>query len=329
MLTENAIHPLSMGVLSNSRIVWVFLPVLLFVYTAKYIMRYNLDVVMNANNHKWMLPVALACRLWGKKSVARVTGDLFPRKSASLKRKTWLYYQKMIEKLSLLSVDHILCLGKSLEQLVVQRVGLQSKISVLSQGVDSAKFSMSRNGNDFTTELKRLVFIGRIESNKNLHFALEAFKRLRENDYRLLFDIYGEGSQRIALEQVYGNVAGIKFHGELKHDEVPGVLSKGGILLLPSTFEGNPNSVLEGMASGVFVIASRAGENRFLLGEGERGLLLESTTSEAIYEMIIFALEHPKYVSEAIIRARKYVEDNHSYENLHEKYLALLANETG
>jgi len=324
MLTERAIHPLSMGVFKNSRIVWFFLPLLLFVYTAKYIRRYNLDVVMNANSHKWMLPVALACRLWGKKSIARVTGDLFPRKSESFKRKIWLLYQKMIERLSLMCVDHIVCLGNSLKQVVVQRVGLQGKISVLSQGVDLAKFSISRKGNDFATELNRLIFIGRIEPNKNLYFALEAFKRLRENGYGLLFDICGEGSQRIALEQVYGSIPGIRFHGEVRHEEIPGVLGKGGILLLPSTFEGNPNSVLEAMASGVFVIASKAGENRFLLGEGERGFLLESVEPEVIKEAITSALGNKVFVNEAITKARRYIEENHSIDMLRDKYLELI-----
>jgi len=203
-------------------------------------------------------------------------------------------------------------------------VGLQGKISVLSQGVDLAKFSISRKGNDFATKLNRLIFIGRIESNKNLHAALEAFERLRANGHDLLFDIYGEGSQRRGLEQVYGNIPGVRFHGEVGHEEIPGVLAKGGILLLPSTFEGNPNTVLEGMASGVFVVASKAGENRFLLGAGERGFLLESVEPDVIKEAIISTLRNEGFVNEAIMKARRYVKENHSFDILRNKYLALL-----
>jgi glycosyltransferase involved in cell wall biosynthesis len=195
---------------------------------------------------------------------------------------------------------------------------------VLSQGVDSEKFSISIKGNDSATELNRLIFIGRIEPNKNLQSALEAFQELREDGYSLLFDIYGEGSQRIALEQVYGNITGIQFHGELKHKDIPGVLAKGGILLLPSTFEGNPNSVLEAMASGVFVIASKAGENRFHLGEGERGFLLESAEPEKIKGAITSTLQNKPFVNEAITRARRYIEENHSVDILRDKYLELI-----
>lgn len=323
-LAERGIHCLPMWGFKNRRVPGFLIPLLLFVYTTVYVRKYALDVVMNANNHKWMLPVALACRLWGKKSIARVTGDLFPRLPLSLNKRLWLGYQKVIEKLSLRCVDHIVCLGESLAQVIGQRVGLQYKINTLSQGVDSNKFSIPLQGNYSAKGRNRLVFIGRIEPNKNLHSAMEALERLRGNGHHLRFDIYGEGSQKSGLEELYGKVPGVRFHGEVRHEKIPGILAKGGILLLPSTFEGNPNTVLEGMASGILVIASAAGENRVLLGEGERGLLLEGTGPEAISEKILFALEHPDYVNKAIIKARKYVEDNHSYENLRDKYFSLL-----
>lgn len=326
ILAKRGIHCLPMWGFKNSRVLNILNPFLLFFYTAVYVRKHSLDVVMNANNHKWMLPVALASRLSRKKSVARVTGNLFPEMPESLIRKLWLGCQKVIEKLSLRCVDHIVCLGESLEQIVGQRVGLQHKVKTLSQGVDSNKFTISIKGTDFAAERNRLVFIGRIEPNKNLHSAMEAFEWLSRNGHDLQFDIYGEGSQRSGLEEVYGKIPGVRFHGEVRHEEIPGVLAKGGILLLPSTFEGNPNTVLEAMASGVFVIASTAGENRILLGEGEeRGLLVESTSSEVISEKILFALEHPEFVTEAIIRARKYVKDNHSYEKLREKHLKILS----
>ena len=101
-------------------------------------------------------------------------------------------------------------------------------------------------------------------------------------------------------------------------------MAKGGILLLPSTFEGNPNSVMEAMASGVFVIASKAGENRFLLGEGERGFLLESVEPEVIKEAITSALGNKVFVNEAITKARCYIEENHSIDMLRDKYLELI-----
>lgn len=324
IVRPQGVHPVEMVRIGNRRIIRMVFPILLFIYTLWFIRKYRLDVVMNANNHRWMLPIGLAARMYGKRSVARVTGDILGAKGNSARKRIWFYYKKYVERSSLMTVDKILCLSHALKDMTIERVGQEHKIHVISQGVDTNRFTLPPKVGISGELPERLVFIGRIELNKGLHHTLDAFRRLRQEGYKIRFDIYGDGSQKSFLEKEYGDIGGVQFHGQINHDKVPYVLGKGGILVLPSMSEGLPNVILESMASGVSVIVSNVGDNALLVGNGERGILLHSTDSDQIRKSVIYLLKNREYVTETVLRAYDYVRTNHSFCSVKDKYLKLL-----
>lgn len=302
-------------------------PIFLFIYTLFFTKKHRLDILMNANNHKWMIAVALATRLLGKRSVARITGNILSKPPHSLFGKIWFHYNKIIEKLSLRAVNKIICLSHLLKNNKVKSVKKKQKFNVISPGVDIEKFTMPEMNKLSKEPIKRLLFIGRLEPNKALSHALEAFKDLRREGYELCFDIYGDGSQESFLKKQYAHLPGICFHGIISHDEVSEELAKGGILILPSLAEGLPNIILEAMASGTFVIASNVGDNSILLNNGERGLLVDPKSSIQITKSIIYLLNNRKYLESAVNKAYKYIKRSHSFSNLREIYFSILFND--
>jgi len=325
VLRREGINCFSMMSLRNRRIAKIFLPVILFCYTGVFLYRYKLDVVMNANNHKWMFPVALAARLIGKKSVARIAGDIMLGRTKGVKGKLALIHNKIVEKVSLLTVDKIVCLSDSLKEITIKRTGFDKKVRVISQGVDTDRFIMADRSKISENSQIRLIFIGRIEINKGLHYALQAFCRLRERGFNLCFDIYGDGSQRAFLENRCKNIEGIHFHGYIYHDDIPGVLMEGGILVLPSIYEGFGHVVLEAMASGIPVTATAVGDLPKFMDNGNNGILVPVRDIEAISAAILRYINEPELRTECIVNARKYVNKEHSYRVLREKHLALFS----
>jgi glycosyltransferase involved in cell wall biosynthesis len=92
--------------------------------------------------------------------------------------------------------------------------------------------------------------------------------------FRLLF--VGDGPQRRRLENRGAILAGAR-------RDVPEVLAASDIVALPSRFgEGCPNAVLEAMAAGKPVIASRSGGTPELVVDGETGLLCPPEDVDAL-----------------------------------------------
>lgn len=324
ILIDQGMHTIEMPRIKNKKIARLTFPFILFFFAARLFRKDKLDVLMNANNHKWMLLVAFAAHLFGKRAVARVTGDILIYQYRGIGGKMQVSFDKLIEKLALRTVDEILCVSHSIKTTIIKRMGQKQNIHVISQGVDTQRFKIPSHGKVLDHFAKRLIFIGRIEPDKGLVYALNAFKQLRNKGYVLSFDIYGDGSQRGLLEEQYSHIPGIRFHGHISHDKVPNAFASGGILVLPSFHEGLSNTVLEAMASGIFVIASDAGDNSLLLGKDERGIVLSSVNTFEIRESIIRILKKREDMIKSLFEAHDYIMKFHSFHRLRQKYLDIL-----
>lgn len=98
----------------------------------------------------------------------------------------------------------------------------------------------------------RLIFVGRIDENKNLELLLD-FVNLRQEVYDLQLSVYGEGPERFKLSSRFEGPS-IKFFGHVEHDVVMNALSNNDILVLPSYDEGDPKVVKEALCSGLKVV---------------------------------------------------------------------------
>jgi len=106
---------------------------------------------------------------------------------------------------------------------------------------------------------QRLIVVARLVQQKAVDVLIHAFARLATLAPDWELDIVGDGPQRPQLQHQAANlgvVERIHFHGHVS-DPFP-LLCRAGIFVLPSRFEGMPNSMLEAMACGLAVIVSNA-----------------------------------------------------------------------
>jgi glycosyltransferase involved in cell wall biosynthesis len=109
---------------------------------------------------------------------------------------------------------------------------------------------------------------------KGQHILLEAAARLQRSGYDLKVLLVGDGPSRTELQQMSRNLqmeASVIFTGH-QPDTRP-FLAGMDIFVLPSLNEGLPLSLLEAMAMGLPVIATRSGGISELLDDGRTGLL--------------------------------------------------------
>jgi glycosyltransferase involved in cell wall biosynthesis len=132
------------------------------------------------------------------------------------------------------------------------------------------------------------VFVGRLSPEKDVATLLRATAIVvrREPSFRLL--IAGDGPCAAELRDLAGalGVRGrVEFLGEVR--DVPGLLRRAGVFVLPSLSEGLALTVLEAMACGLPVVATKVGGTSEAVLEGETGLLVPAGDPRALADALL------------------------------------------
>ncbi|MDP2234455.1 MAG: glycosyltransferase family 4 protein, partial [Actinomycetota bacterium] len=133
----------------------------------------------------------------------------------------------------------------------------------------------------------RFVFAGRLSADKGVDVLLRA---AAESGTRVL--IAGDGAQRAELEQLASTLGGkarsgysAEFLGRVSGERIDELLCGAHAAVVPSVwYENAPMSVLEPMALGVPVIASRIGGIPEMVDDGVEGFLVEPGDAGALAE---------------------------------------------
>jgi len=111
----------------------------------------------------------------------------------------------------------------------------------------------------------RVAFMGRLDRNKGMYRLLDIWPRLQIQPATL--DIYGDGRERLGLEREVRRLGldeSIRLRGAWASEELPAIMDKTDLVVLPSEYEGVPLVLLECMAFGVPFVASDVGAIRSL-----------------------------------------------------------------
>ncbi len=156
-------------------------------------------------------------------------------------------------------------------------------VHVLENGVDLQRFEripVYRGGMSATF---RIGIVANLRPVKGLDLLVEAAALLAKQQTTFTVEIVGEGGERDALRcQI--DAAGLTRRVVLLGgcQDVPGFLSRLDIAVLCSRAEGLPNAVLEYMAAGRPIVATRVGAVPELIDDGVHGLLVPPNDAAAL-----------------------------------------------
>ncbi|MBO3732968.1 glycosyltransferase [Glycomyces niveus] len=138
---------------------------------------------------------------------------------------------------------------------LLERNGLDRPVMAISCGIDRARYAGPQANPDGRPTL---LFVGRLEAEKNVHELLEA-AALLPPDVRV--EIVGDGSVRPRLEALaarLGLAERATFHGFLTDDEVVEAYRRADVFVMPGTAELQSIATMEAMAAGLPVVAADA-----------------------------------------------------------------------
>ena len=167
---------------------------------------------------------------------------------------------------------------------------------VLSWGVPPERVTLLPNPTPRASEVGTfevgarpvLAFAGRLTAQKDLGRALDAMREL--TDARLL--IAGDGPERAQLEATAGER--VEFLGPLPRAQVLALLRAADASILTSAWENFPHGVVESLAVGTPVIATRTGGVAEVVRDGENGLLVEPGDTAAFVAAVRRYLDDPE-----------------------------------
>jgi glycosyltransferase involved in cell wall biosynthesis len=135
----------------------------------------------------------------------------------------------------------------------------------------------------------RAVCVARLEHYKGIDVLLRALALVQAEGVRVTMRIAGDGAEREALESLARTLTlrDVHFIGAVAPERVGDELRDADLMVLPSRGEGLPLAIVEAMAHGLPVIATRVGGNEEAVDDGNTGLLVPPEQPEALAAAII------------------------------------------
>jgi glycosyltransferase involved in cell wall biosynthesis len=157
----------------------------------------------------------------------------------------------------------------------------------LGRGVDCQLFHPSKRDDELrrswgaheTTAVAMVV--GRVSSEKNIELAIRAFDRMRALRPDVVGVVVGDGPAREKLE---ANHPQVRFTGYRQGEALAACYASADILLFPSETETFGNVLMEGMASGLAVLAYDAAAAAWHGRDGDNCLKVEKGDADAYLE---------------------------------------------
>ncbi|MFZ0788991.1 MAG: TIGR03088 family PEP-CTERM/XrtA system glycosyltransferase [Chromatiaceae bacterium] len=233
-------------------------------------------------------------------------------------------------------VQRYVAVSRDLAHWLEATVGVQpGRIRQIYNGVDLARFA-PRSGP--RPDLAPLGFlpadalvvgtVGRLAEVKDQATLIAACANLlgkgADAASRLRLVIVGDGALRGQLERqaaIQGIGDRVWFAGDRK--DVPDLMRLFDLFVLPSLGEGISNTVLEAMASGLAVVATRVGGNPELVEERRTGALVPVADPETLAEVMLEFLTDDDLRARCGAAARESVGRRFSWERCVEQYLGL------
>ena len=221
----------------------------------------------------------------------------------------------------------IIAVSEGISGDLMNRYGFHpEKITVVPNGVDLDRIepqldrSSARSGLDVPADSTVILQVGRLTPQKGFDILLDAFSELQRDHPGLVLLLVGEGSSRYDLEEqarLLGIERQTRFLGH--RDDIADLLCSADIVTLSSRSEGMPYTLLEAMAAGCPVIATRIPGIEEVVRSEDLAVLVPPEDPEALASAISGLLSDSARVKSLGEAARRYIHEHHTARGMVEK----------
>lgn len=196
--------------------------------------------------------------------------------------------------------EHVVANSAGLAELALKSAKGQS-IQVIPNGIDASSYSKSDLPNNSNTI--RLISTGRLIPRKGYDILIKAMSGLSG----LTLQIIGDGPEKDNLIKLASSKGvEVVFCGSVEHDQIPDLLSKADLFVLPSLNEGMSNAALEALAARLPVILTDVGGSTELISNN--GWIVKPNSISDLREVLEDVLRNPEQLRDMSSASRAMAE---------------------
>jgi glycosyltransferase involved in cell wall biosynthesis len=186
-------------------------------------------------------------------------------------------------------VDRVVCVSADAMRLAAARGVAVEKLRPVVNGVDLTRFGYAGPRADGPA-----VMIGRLSPEKDAQNLVRAVALVVAEERRFRLQVAGDGvcmATLVALTRELGLTDHVAFLGEVK--DVAALLASASMFVLPSLTEGISLTLLEAMARGLPVVATRVGGTPEVVEDGTSGLLVAAQSPAELSQAMLRVYRQP------------------------------------
>jgi glycosyltransferase involved in cell wall biosynthesis len=240
------------------------------------------------------------------------------------------FRRKVIARVHRLA-DRVVANCSAVRDMLLSEMGIpEDHVCTIRNGVNVERLAQIPNQRrllfpEITDEQKLVAVVANMSSPVKGHaYLLDAARKLRESVPGVVFVLIGDGPLRAGLER---DVSDAKLDERFiflgRRNDTASLLRCCNFLLLPSVAEGLPNALLEGMAAGLPVIATRVGGVPEIIEDGVTGVLVEPKSPNAIAEAIIRMVQRPELARRVSLAAYERICGSFGFDRVIEQLIQL------
>lgn len=250
--------------------------------------------------------IAIVASILGQRSILSIRSEVrsFP----------YDRYTTWFRKIVVWSCHRVICQSEEAKFELISRLQCPAeKIIVIPNWIDSSRYVVEKPAY-IVNQSVRFVFMGWIEPFKGVRHLIDAAVVLRASNIAFKLDICGGGSELLSLTQYCKELElddSISFKGWVVGNKKASILASADVLVLPSYSEGMPNSVLEGMASGLAVIATTVGGIPSLIQSEKQGFLINVGSVDELAQSMKILINDRDLIEQMGRKNQEFVSQRH------------------
>jgi len=230
------------------------------------------------------------------------------------------------EKKIINSSDVLTSVSNSISNEIRVHINVKKQIHVLGNGVNTNYFSPIDRSIDNNDEVKKpyILYVGRLGYRKGLIDLIKSASYVCNSYPEAQFVIIGRGEIEKKLKILVKDMKlnnNFSFLGSVSMDELLYYYQNATIFVLPSYYEGLPTTILEAMACGLPVIATKVDGVPEIIRDGENGILIPKKNPKTMARAILTLLNDEEFRKKIGKNANITVKNNNSWDIICERAL--------
>ncbi len=210
-------------------------------------------------------------------------------------------FKKTVSAIVLNNADAVIALSEDMKKRIQENYR-KVKVFVVPNAINLEEFNIfSQRATRREIKIDEaddiVLFVGSLKVVKGIEYLIEAFKIISREIPAVSVLLVGNGSERQKLEYIVKKAGlghKVNFIGQVDNNKIPGYMAISDIFVLPSLSEGFSVALLEAMASGLPIVATKVGGIPEVVEDTVNGFLVDPKNPEQIAEKVLLLLKNEK-----------------------------------